>query len=555
MATPYLSLDLPVVSTTLGPEWASLLNAALEVIDDHDHTAGKGRLITSAAININDDLEINSQNVMAAKSYNMADQPAPLAGPTDLRSLYAVLGELYFNDGVGNQIKLTEGGALNAASVGGIGGDYGTSTASVYYNSTSKTFFFDQNVNQRAKLDIGDLTIRETLAGTNGITIKSPTSLAASYALTLPAALPAGNRLLQVSSVGDVTPVLVSDPLLDVDAVTTTKILNGAVTTAKIADDAVTSAKLDPAANIAKITNVVFNGPAGTYPFIVPSGVTRALAKACGGGGAGGNGTVDNIGNGGGAGAQIRCDWVTVTSTTVKTFLPADVDVVTDTITITAHGFTANQSVVFSSTGTLPTGLTANTVYYVRDVALNTFKVSATVGGGAEDITVIGTGTHTVQTCYAVVLGAGGALGSASPGASTLLQYSGSTLNEWKGGDNGDTNDGISTGGLAGSNFTWDNISTPGGAGGNTGANGAAGRNAVNGAVGGAGGANNGGSGGGGGGGSIGPGAAGGVGGAIGNSAGQATGGGGGGAGNNAVNGGAGGSGYMEITYWENAAT
>ncbi len=552
MATPYLSLDLPVVSTTLGPEWASLLNAALEVVDDHDHTAGKGRLITSAAININDDLEINSQNVMSAKSYNMADQPAPLAGPTDLRSLYAVLGELYFNDGIGNQIKLTEGGALNAASVGGIGGDYGTSTASVYYNSTSKTFFFDQNVNQRAKLDIGDLIIREILAGTNGITIKSPTGLAASYALTLPAALPAGNRLLQVSSVGDVTPVLVSDPLLDVDAVTTTKILNSAVTTSKIADGAVTSDKLDPAANIVNITNTVFNGSAGTYPFIVPSGVTIVLSKACGGGGAGGNGTVDNLGNGGGAGAQIRCDWITVTSTTANTFLPADVDIVTDTITITAHGFTTNQSVVFSSTGTLPTGLTANTVYYVRDVAANTFKVSATVGGGAVNITVVGTGTHTVQTCYAVVLGAGGAVGSGSAGASTLFQYSGSTLNEWKGGAPGGTNDGVSTGGIGGSNFTWDNISTPGGAGGG---NGSAGSNAVNGSAGGAGGAANGGSGGGGGGGSIGAGAAGGMGGVIGGSAGQATGGGGGGAGNNAVNGGGGGSGYMEITYWQKAAT
>lgn len=72
------------------------------------------------------------------------------------------------------------------------------------------------------------------------------------------------------------------------------------------------------------------------------------------------------------------------------------VDPATDIFTLTAHGFAANHQVVFTSTGTLPTPLVAGTIYFVRDVTANTFKVAATSGGVAIDITSAGTGTHTV---------------------------------------------------------------------------------------------------------------------------------------------------------------
>lgn len=64
----------------------------------------------------------------------------------------------------------------------------------------------------------------------------------------------------------------------------------------------------------------------------------------------------------------------------------------------TGHGLQAGQPVVFSTTGALPTGLTAGTVYYVSATGLTTdaFSVSATVGGAAIDTTAAGTGTHTV---------------------------------------------------------------------------------------------------------------------------------------------------------------
>jgi hypothetical protein len=41
---------------------------------------------------------------------------------------------------------------------------------------------------------------------------------------------------------------------------------------------------------------------------------------------------------------------------------------------------------------TLPTGLSEGTIYYVVSSATNTFKVSATLGGSAVDITALGGG-------------------------------------------------------------------------------------------------------------------------------------------------------------------
>ena len=64
----------------------------------------------------------------------------------------------------------------------------------------------------------------------------------------------------------------------------------------------------------------------------------------------------------------------------------------------TGHGLQAGQPVVFSTTGALPTGLTAGTVYYVIAAGLtaNSFSVAATPGGTGIATTAAGTGTHTV---------------------------------------------------------------------------------------------------------------------------------------------------------------
>lgn len=65
-------------------------------------------------------------------------------------------------------------------------------------------------------------------------------------------------------------------------------------------------------------------------------------------------------------------------------------------ITKANHGLLVNYSVVFSTTGALPTGLTAGQTYYVLGTNLtqNTFTVSTLKGGGAVATSANGSGTH-----------------------------------------------------------------------------------------------------------------------------------------------------------------
>lgn len=79
-------------------------------------------------------------------------------------------------------------------------------------------------------------------------------------------------------------------------------------------------------------------------------------------------------------------------------------DAGTDVVTATAHGYSTDQAVVVSSNGTLPAPLVGGTTYYVRDVTTNTFKLAASAGGAAIDLTSAGTGTHSVSTAGGILL-------------------------------------------------------------------------------------------------------------------------------------------------------
>ena len=67
-------------------------------------------------------------------------------------------------------------------------------------------------------------------------------------------------------------------------------------------------------------------------------------------------------------------------------------DSTTDFLNATAHPFANNDAVRVRSTGTIPTGLSASTKYYVVNSATNQFKLSLTQGGAAVDITANGDG-------------------------------------------------------------------------------------------------------------------------------------------------------------------
>jgi hypothetical protein len=87
-------------------------------------------------------------------------------------------------------------------------------------------------------------------------------------------------------------------------------------------------------------------------------------------------------------------DSVAIQSATVSMTIAAP-----GVITHTAHGLLAGSAVKFSTTGALPTGLTAGTTYYVKTVlTADTYTVSATPGGAAIATTGTQSGVHTVTT-------------------------------------------------------------------------------------------------------------------------------------------------------------
>lgn len=68
----------------------------------------------------------------------------------------------------------------------------------------------------------------------------------------------------------------------------------------------------------------------------------------------------------------------------------------------TGHGLTPGQKVSFTTTGGLPTGLTAATDYYVNYVDANTFQVSATSGGASINTSSAGSGVHTAAAAGSI---------------------------------------------------------------------------------------------------------------------------------------------------------
>ena len=68
---------------------------------------------------------------------------------------------------------------------------------------------------------------------------------------------------------------------------------------------------------------------------------------------------------------------------------PVAVDTSTDRISLTGHGFPAGTKIQFQGV-TPPDPITFGTAYYVVDTMADSFKVEASVGGGAIDITTAG---------------------------------------------------------------------------------------------------------------------------------------------------------------------
>lgn len=247
-----MSLPVPIVGVDPGPDYAIDINTCLGIIDSHNHAAGYGVPITPSGININADLAFGSNNATLLRSARFSAQGSVLSLASDLNCAFVSGVDLYYNDGNGNHVRLTQGG-----SVAGTSGSIANlvSPASASYVGGSQTFVWQSDANTPANMDGGSVIIRNILASSNGVTLSAPNALAANYTLTLPAALPASTKILTVSSAGNIgdsydldnVTLQVSSSTISVkdSGITTAKISDANVTTVKIADLNVTRAKLE----------------------------------------------------------------------------------------------------------------------------------------------------------------------------------------------------------------------------------------------------------------------------------------------------------------------
>jgi len=253
--TPNMQLTVPITGLAPGPEWANDYNNCMNLIDSHNHSPGFGTPISSSGININSDLSWNnSNNAINLRSIRFTAQGSPLSLGADLGCLYESGVDLYYNDGNGNQIRITQSGSVSG-SAGTITG-LPSGTASAAYQSGSGTFQFLQATSTAANIDVGSIVVRypgsyPSPSG-NYILLEAPSSLSSQYTLTLP--LPTANTsFVTMTSGGQMFSSLYPDNVtigasgnaLEVlpGGISSTQLASSAVTTAKIANSAVTYAK------------------------------------------------------------------------------------------------------------------------------------------------------------------------------------------------------------------------------------------------------------------------------------------------------------------------
>jgi hypothetical protein len=212
--TPNMGMVLPVEGAS-DDVWDTLINAALTVNDAHDHSAGKGVRITPSGLNINADLALaNAPGITGVGRLDFTPIAALAAGAGVLFQSNAD-NELYWRSQGGVNVKVTSGASLNVSIVGGIAGDYSAVSAEVAFVDANDNYTFKQQVSaavrQWARMASGDVDLYEYKAAgdpavaTNRVRLASPAALAASYALTFPAAVPASTVAVQVSSAGVLT--------------------------------------------------------------------------------------------------------------------------------------------------------------------------------------------------------------------------------------------------------------------------------------------------------------------------------------------------------------
>jgi hypothetical protein len=197
--TPNMSLVVPTTGVEQGPQYANDINGDLTILDAHNHSPGSGVQITPSGLNINSNLNIQDNYLTNVGAVNLEAQSG---APSLNASLYCLGVDLYYIDGSGNVIRLTQGGSIvgTAGSIGGLP----SGTASVFYSGS--TYVFQSATSTAANLDAASIILRDTTVSSYGITLSPPLSLGSNYSIVLPA-LPAQTNVVTLDTSGNLASI------------------------------------------------------------------------------------------------------------------------------------------------------------------------------------------------------------------------------------------------------------------------------------------------------------------------------------------------------------
>lgn len=194
-----MNLTIPGVGSEAGPDYAIEINNNFNTLDTHDHTVGKGVLIPVAGLNINATLPFNSNSASNMLSLGLINNTNTLSGAYT-NYVYANNKELYFNDGNGVPVQITNSGAVNVTS---SGISNGTANASLIGGALVVT----SSPTVAGNIDGASLILRNNTPSSYGITLSAPAALSNDYNVVLPALPGSGTNVMTLNSSGNMASI------------------------------------------------------------------------------------------------------------------------------------------------------------------------------------------------------------------------------------------------------------------------------------------------------------------------------------------------------------
>lgn len=199
--------NMGLITPTLGGDdgtWDDKINACFSLIDEHDHTFGKGVAITPAAMDIDENIVMNNHSVTNIETLAFSSNTALTSGARRL-FVNAADNELYWRNNAGVNVQLTSDESINTSLVGGILGDYSSVGAALAFDDANKTYTFKDQSSKWARLATGPVRIYEYNT-TESVYVEHAVAaaLAASYTVTWPAALPSETVAVKMDASGNI---------------------------------------------------------------------------------------------------------------------------------------------------------------------------------------------------------------------------------------------------------------------------------------------------------------------------------------------------------------